>query len=673
MSLLQFPLAKVTIGFILGLLVAFYISPDLYTGGILFLFSFFGFVIFYSLVNRGIIRPMFFGFSVCILSFGLGVFSQVLHNNTLVNDHYIHHITSQPQIVNLTLQTKLKPNAYNYRYYAQINAVDNQKRTGKILIGISKELYAAEPEIGSNFEVYAKIIQHSPPKNPNQFDYGKYLEKQQVYAQIYADTTSIRKLSTEKNIYYYTHRVRDRILVQLKKSGFAQEELTVLHALILGQQQDISPEILQAYQFAGAVHILSVSGLHVAYIYLFLNFILGFVSNHTKGRLFKLIVILLSLWGFAFLAGMAPAIVRAVTMFSFVTIGKFLSRSTNIFYTLLISILLILLWNPDFLFDVGFQLSYLALFFIVWVKPLFDKIYKPKNLVSKYIWDVATVSLAAQIGVLPLSLYYFNQFPTLFIITNLLVLLPLSVFMIYGVILSLLAFFGVTHFYLSKTMEYGIWYINQVSIQVAKFENFVLKDIPFNVWMLLSWYLLIFSFFIWMKNRKFWTLATVLTSIVILQSVYIISQFKINNSKEFVVFNKNRATLLSERRGDKIIFYTNDTIDQNDYLAKNYRIGNFSKFERIDSLHNFFFIKDKKLLIIDGFSVYNPNLTPDIILLVGSPKINLKRILQSHKPEVVIADASNYKSYVELWKKTCYNYDVHFHSTYEKGYYKIAK
>src|SRR5690606_31706451 len=122
--------------------------------------------------------------------------------------------------------------------------------------------------------------------------------------------------------------------------------------------------------------------------------------------------------------------------------------------------------NPSFLFDVGFQLSYLALFFIVWTKPMMDQLYNPTNKVKKYIWDIVTVSLSAQIGVLHLSLYYFNQFPTLFILTNLLVLLPLSVFMIYGVVLSIMAFFEVVNLYLSKVMEYGIWYINQVSFQI---------------------------------------------------------------------------------------------------------------------------------------------------------------------------------------------------------------
>ncbi len=654
-------------GFIFGLLVAFYFNFGFTIGISGLLGSFLLFLFAYFFIRK----KLFFGISVLFLSVGLGIFTWVLHNDILYKNHYFHQISGERQIVNLTLATKLKPNVYNHRYYAKINSVDHQISSGTVLIGISKNFYPTAPEIGANFEVYSKIIPNSVPKNPSQFDYGKYLEKQKVYAQIYTDSTNIRELKTEKTLPYYTYKIRNRILDNFRKSGFSEDELTILHALILGQQQDISPEILQAYQYAGAVHILSVSGLHVAYIYLFLNFVLSFIPNHRKGKILKLSILFLSLWGFALLAGMAPAIVRAVTMFSFVSIGTFLTRNTNIIYTLLISMLLILLCNPSFLFDVGFQLSYLALFFIVWTKPMMDKFYNPKNKIKKYVWDIVTVSLSAQIGVLPLVLYYFNQFPTLFIITNLLVLFPLSIFMVYGVILSILALFGITNFYLSKIMEFGIKYINEVSFRVANFESFVFTDISFNVYMLVGWYVVIFSFFVWLKNRKYQSLLIMFFGILLLQTVYIFNKIEIKNSDEFIVFNKNRTTLLSDRKANEIQIFTNDSLSEKDYLLKSYKVGSFSKIVKTDSLQNFYFSNEKKILLIDNSSVYSEDLLPDVVLLTGSPKINLDRLLQNHKPKIIIADASNYKSYVQLWKQTCQKHKIRFHSTYENGFYRI--
>jgi competence protein ComEC len=128
----------------------------------------------------------------------------------------------------------------------------------------------------------------------------------------------------------------------------------------------------------------------------------------------KLCIIWFALWGFAVLAGLSPSVVRSVTMFSFVALGMHLKRQTNIFHTLLVSMLLILLFEPSFLFDIGFQLSYLALFFILWLQPIFLKWYKPDNQIVEYFWQLLTVSFAAQIGTLPLSLYYFHQFPGCF-------------------------------------------------------------------------------------------------------------------------------------------------------------------------------------------------------------------------------------------------------------------
>ena len=179
----------------------------------------------------------------------------------------------------------------------------------------------------------------------------------------------------------------------------------MVSALILGQQQDISKEILNDYQYAGAIHILSVSGLHVGFILLFLTFLLKPIPKNKLGNTIRLIIIIICLWGFAILAGLSPSVIRSVTMFSFVAVGMYLKRSTNIFHTLLVSMFLILFFQPSFLFDVGFQLSYLSLFFILWLQPLLSNIWTPKNKIVNYFWDILTVSFAAQIGAFPLSIF----------------------------------------------------------------------------------------------------------------------------------------------------------------------------------------------------------------------------------------------------------------------------
>src|SRR5690606_24473263 len=306
---------------------------------------------------------------------------------------------------------------------------------------------------------------------------------------------------------------------------------------------------------------------------------------------------------------MAPAIVRAVVLFSFVSVGKFLQRNTNIFHTLLASAVIILLWKPSFLFDVGFQLSYVALFFILWVHPIFSSFWKPKNKIKRYFWEILTVSFAAQIGTFPLSMYYFHQFPSLFFVTNLLILPILSIVMIYGVVITILAAFDITNFYLSKILEYGILIINEIIGFVAEFEPFVLQDVSFNMGMLIAYYLLVFSFFIWLKTPKYQNLKWVLASVLVVQSVYIVTEIQTKNSSEWNAFKLSKSTLLAERKGNGMTFFSNDSI-LNKYLLENYVVDNFIEKTEKEPIRNVYYFEGKTILVIDDFSVYPKGLRP---------------------------------------------------------------
>jgi competence protein ComEC len=530
-------------------------------------------------------------------------------------------------------------------------------------------------KVGNSLLIKGTLTKNKPPNNPNQFDYSKYLEKKQIYAQLYADVADI-KIGTEieKNIWYYSSKLRTRIIRNLEKNNFNKTELNVAIALIMGQQQDISPDIIRDYQYAGAVHILSVSGLHIGFILLFVTFILKPIPNTKRGSFIKLITILISLSMFGIIAGLAPSVVRSVTMFSFVAIGNHLRRSVNIYHTLLVSVLLILLFEPSFLFDVGFQLSYIALFFIIWLQPLLSSIWKPNYKVSKYIWDILTVSFAAQIGTLPLSIYYFHQFPGLFFITNLIIIPLLSIIMILGVLVMLLAAFNMIPVFLSQLLEWSIYYLNKIINAIASLEQFIIQDIPLHFYLLLSGYLLLFTVILWFKKPSFTKLALVLIAILILQFSYFKIQRKIQTEQELVVFNSKKSTLIAERKGENILVYANDSVlktVQKNSLLKSYRIGNLSTLEQKKRIQNFIFFNGKKIFVLDSSGIYPKNIQSDIVVLTQSAKINADRLFQIMKPKLVIADASNFKNIQKLWKASCEKQKIPFHATGEKGFYKL--
>ena len=155
------------------------------------------------------------------------------------------------------------------------------------------------------------------------------------------------------------------------------------------------------------------------------------------------VLIIIMLWGFAFLTGLSPSVIRAVTMFSFFAFAKIINRDTNAINTLFLSYFTLLVINPNWLFHVGFQLSYLAVFFILWLVPIWNKFYYPKHLILKKFWGIITVTLAAQIGIIPLSLFYFHQFPGLFILTNLIVLPVIGLILCLGILLIFLSSFKI--------------------------------------------------------------------------------------------------------------------------------------------------------------------------------------------------------------------------------------
>lgn len=675
MKVLQFPLARITIGFVLGIAITFYIKPaPAFLFGLLAI-ALLLFCTSYYLQKNILKNTIYFGLSSYLLSFMIGAATLIVHTDCYQQSNYTHDrsVFEKLQLVSLVVREKLTGSNSNDRYIALINQIGNKNYSGKILLNIRKDSAHPAFETGTLLRIKGVLYKNKLPNNPNQFDYGEYLSKKQIYAQLFTDADQISiSADLKKDIWYYASKLRTKIIHNLEKNNFHKKELSVAIALILGQKQDISPDILQDYQYAGAIHILSVSGLHVGFLLLFLTFILSPIPNTKRGALLKLILILLSLATFALVAGLAPSVVRSVTMFSFVAIGYQLRRSINIYHTLLVSILLILLFQPSFLFDVGFQLSYIALFFIIWLQPLLASIWKPKNKPLNYIWGILTVSFAAQIGTMPLSIYYFHQFPGLFFITNIVIIPMLSFIMILGVFVMTLAAFNCVPFFLSKPLEWGIHYLNKIVNSIASFEQFIIKDIPLNTYLLISSYLLIVTTIIWFKKPTFHKLIFVFLTVITAQIAYVHTQWHIQNEQEWVIFNLKRNTMITERHGTKVILFANDSIRKNskkNSILQSYLTANFSVLSTTHKMKNTAFFKQNRILILDSTGVYPINIRPSLILLTQSPKINLDRMIQLLAPKMVVADASNYKTIQKYWNKTCKKQKIPFYYTGEKGYY----
>jgi len=673
-KIFKFPLTRIFIGFISGLLLS-----RIFNVSAIFAFTALAIVIIglatcFIYIRKHPQLQNLFGILIIAASVISGITTSIIRKENRNPIHYTNLISDYDRIhsLDLLMIEKLKSTVKNQRFICRVKTLDGKTGYGKILLNIPKGQTIPNMEIGRHLLVSGIISRNKSLLNPNLFDYSRYLENQEIYAQVFSKHTVPGRY--EGSIWAGFANFRERVISNLKHSQIPKEELNVLNALILGQQQDISPGLLKDYQYAGAVHVLSVSGLHVGFILLFITYLLKPVGNSRKGSFIKLCLILMSLWSFALLAGLAPSIVRSVTMFSFVAIGTHLRRITNIYYTLIVSMLLILLFKPSFLFDVGFQLSYLALFFIIWLQPVLAGIWEPKNRIMRYLWDIITVSFAAQIGTMPLSIYYFHQFPGLFFVTNLMILPLLGIIMAVGVITTLTAIFTKVPLFIAKTIGWLIQLLNTIIHQVASLDSFVIRNIPFSKEMLIGSYLSIILVIVWVKKPNFGKSVFAFLGILLIQGIFIYQKKETFSKAELIVFNNKKNTIITERNGNQVTVYSNDSILNtldNNLLLQSYTTGNFCWIKSKRPLQNLMYFKGQKILIIDNSGIYQKAIRPDILIIIQAPKLNLERLLRFYKPKEIVVDGSNFKSYTRLWEATCRKEKIPFHYTNEKGFYKI--
>jgi competence protein ComEC len=629
------------------------------------------------ITNKTLKKTIWFGCITYVLMICLGIFTYQTHNQLHFHKHYTNLINTdnnQHRLISFKIYERLKPSIYYDKYVINLTNIDDQSVKGKCLLNISKDSLKITYNIDDELITYTDFKPLPFPLNPNQFDYKSYLEKQYIYHQISINNHSVLKLkSPETTIYGIADQLRQTINIKLEHYNFEPDELSIINALLLGQRQDLDSEMQENYVNAGAIHILAVSGLHVGIILLILSHVLKPIERLKKGKAIKVVVLITLLWSFAVIAGLSASVTRAVTMFSIVCIAMHWKRVTNIYNTIAISIFILLLCKPLFLFDVGFQMSYLAVLAIVSIQPLLYKIWQPKWKVINYFWQILTVTIAAQLGVVPISLYYFHQFPSLFFISNLAIIPFLGLILGFGVLVILLALFNSLPQFLANLFGIIISAMNDIVGWVSNQELFVLKNISFDIAHVLGFYSLIFTSVLLFKKQNFKRIVYVLISVLIVQGVYIHSAFK-NNSDAFIIFHKSRYSLILQRVNSELkVSHNFDSITlAKDRVITNYSVGNFITSSTVDTLESVYQFKNKTIMIIDSLGVYNvKSFEPDYLLLRNSPKINMDRVIDSIHPKYVIADGSNYTTYVNRWEQTCLKRKLPFHYTRKKGAFII--
>lgn len=428
--------------------------------------------------------------SIALLFIGVGVTN---HWNSCKYDPNFTQIDWYTGVV--TDHSPIKNN--RQKYIVDVDGGTNQDGyvsiKERIVLVLKDSDHTASIAPGTRIAFDEKPSEIAPPANPGEFDYKRFMDLKAIRYQLYCrKPVSISPLSE------HTFRTRllvfrTRLLERLEAQIQSDNEFGVIAALTLGEKDFLTEEIKTGYATTGAMHVLAVSGLHVGIIYMILNLLLKPLSRNTRFRVLKPVLALVFLWTYAFITGLPASVFRATTMFSFIVVGEGLKRKPNTYNSVITSAMVLLLFNPNILFEVGFQLSYLAVLSIIFFQPRLAELYKPKNKAINWAWQLFTVSIAAQLGTSPIGIYYFNQFPTYFWISNFLVI-PMAGFILYTTFAYfLLSFFAPLSTLIAWVLRTMVWILNTGISKIENLSGSLIEGLYINSLDVLLYYVLLFS------------------------------------------------------------------------------------------------------------------------------------------------------------------------------------
>ncbi|MGF1924675.1 MAG: ComEC/Rec2 family competence protein, partial [Bacteroidia bacterium] len=338
---------------------------------------------------------------------------------------------------------------------------------GKLLVAIKTDSSKKQTyTYGDELIIDASCIPVSPPYNPGEFDFKSWLGAKNIYLQTFV--LQHRTIKTQANnglpIVKFALQLRKKQISVYEQIIQDREAFAVASTLILGYRADLSNETLSSYSKTGTIHALSVSGMHVGIIYVVLNWLLSFLDKKPRLKVVKVVIICTIIWFYSLLTGFSPSVLRSAIMLTTYILAKSLNRHTNSYNILAFTAFCLLIFNPLLIWDVGFQLSFLAVLGLIYLHPKIHKWLYFDAGWADWIWSSISLSLAAQIATFPLSIYYFHRFPIYFIISNLFILVPITVLMYLGISILLfkLLFLGPIFEWLIIFMNNGLTWIAEL-------------------------------------------------------------------------------------------------------------------------------------------------------------------------------------------------------------------
>lgn len=551
-----------------------------------------------------------------------------------IPENYFRNITLEDSYCKAILLKKGRETEKNFTSFtAEIQMVFNDsatiKTSGHTLLYLKKASGLLPNDViffKNNFDSIRT------PKNPYAFNYASFLANKRIYSQAFIQdfTTSV---VPEKYFSGYFLSFREKVVQKINGIYGKNNETDVMKALLLGEKSDLSFDLKQSYAKTGTMHLLAISGLHTGIIYSFFYFFLYFFRFLPYGKSIQIITSLVLLWLYASITGFSASVCRASLMITLFQLTILFKRDADSMHILCLSAFILLCINPNFLFDVGFQLSYSAVLFIVLLFPYFQNGISIKNRFLRFYYHATVISILATLGTLPLTLYYFNSFPTLFLLSNL-IITPLFGFIIgLGIIVLVLLLFSVSIPFLSDGFFMIIKFMNYFVSCIHHFD-FQIENIYFSKWYVILLYGVLFLFYLFLQRKKYFYGYVACGFIIGIQFLYF--QEKINHYKiqEFIVFDSYQNAILGVKHHDTLDIFSQKKFSKKEYeyIIKPYITHQFIHTIRHYKLHDSVSIPYTKTPHIFNFKNHRVWIDPpnfmgkedDYIFTLNYKNLNLK-------------------------------------------------
>ncbi|RYF88179.1 MAG: ComEC/Rec2 family competence protein [Chitinophagaceae bacterium] len=398
-----------------------------------------------------------------------------------------------------------------------------------------------------------------------------------------------------------------------------------------------------------------------------------------KSRHAKAILLIACLWLFALLTGGFASVLRSAVMFTVIVTGKYYFKQSSVYNSLATSAFILLCYNPYLLWDVGFQLSYCAVIGIIAFQQFIYRKRYFSNWLVRYIWSMVSVTLAAQIGAFPLCIYYFHQFPNLFLITNL-ISVPLSTIILFGeILLIIIAAFETLAGWLGIGLSAAIYAMNAVIMFFDSFSFSVLDHIyanMFTTWFLYGTVALLMA---WWMNKSRRVLHFGLGCLAVFAALHAIAHIQLQQQKKVIIYNVSRQKAI-DFIDKKQFLFVGDSVMMKEGLQQNFHLKPariyYQASKQVDSMpslrqaNGYYQFYNKKLLFMDSSAVLqvpDTAIAIDVLLLSHNPKVDIEELLQSVKPACIVFDASNSLWKIQKWKSACEALNLRCHSVPEAG------